>query len=105
MTHRPTIEPRLQLYFKGAARGAGWVALGLLVACSPEGAPEADATPSVIEASTAPFAQSSPGVSAQLDESRTTAIVRAASRVAPAVVSVNVISTQPVQPRTMWDQF
>jgi serine protease Do len=42
---------------------------------------------------------------AQLDQSRSTAIVQAASRVAPAVVSVNVIQRQRIQARTMWDQF
>jgi serine protease Do len=41
----------------------------------------------------------------ELDQSRTTAIVRAASRVAPAVVSINVISTRRVQPRTPWEYF
>ena len=35
--------------------------------------------------------------SQQLDQSRATAIVQAASRVAPAVVSVNVLTTQAVQ--------
>ena len=36
---------------------------------------------------------------------RRTAIVRAAERVAPSVVSVNVIRRQTVQPRTFFDQF
>jgi serine protease Do len=40
-----------------------------------------------------------------LDQSRANAIVRAASRVAPAVVSVNVIRRQAIQARSMWDQF
>jgi serine protease Do len=40
-----------------------------------------------------------------LDSSRRTAIVRAAERVAPAVVSVNVRSTQRVQPRSIFDMF
>lgn len=37
--------------------------------------------------------------------SRRTAIVRAAERVAPAVVSVNVIRRQTVQPRSVYEQF
>ncbi|MBW3554147.1 MAG: trypsin-like peptidase domain-containing protein [Gemmatimonadetes bacterium] len=40
-----------------------------------------------------------------LESSRRTAIVRAAERVAPAVVSVNVIRRQTVQPRTIYEQF
>ena len=40
-----------------------------------------------------------------LDSSRRTAIVRAAERVAPAVVSVNVIRRETVQPRTVYEQF
>lgn len=40
-----------------------------------------------------------------IDASRTTALVRAADRVAPAVVSVNVLRQQQLRPRTIWDQF
>ncbi|MEX0837786.1 MAG: trypsin-like peptidase domain-containing protein [Gemmatimonadota bacterium] len=40
-----------------------------------------------------------------LDESRTTAIVRAADRVAPSVVSISVIRTQRVQARSAWESF
>jgi serine protease Do len=40
-----------------------------------------------------------------LDDSRRTAIVRAAEQVAPAVVSVNVIRRQRAQPRTPYEQF
>lgn len=50
----------------------------------------------------------SPGesdVQAGISESRRTAIVRAAEDVAPAVVSVNVIRTETVQPRTWYEQF
>ncbi|HEX7119020.1 MAG TPA: trypsin-like peptidase domain-containing protein [Longimicrobiales bacterium] len=42
---------------------------------------------------------------AELDASRRTAIVRAAERVAPAVVSVNVIRREVVRPRTLWESF
>jgi serine protease Do len=41
----------------------------------------------------------------EIDQSRANAIVRAASRVAPAVVSVNVIRRQAIQARTPWEQF
>ena len=40
-----------------------------------------------------------------IDESRMTAIVRATARVAPAVVSVNVLRTSRVRPRTMWESM
>lgn len=50
--------------------------------------------------------QASPGtqdVSQELDQSRTTAIVRAAERVAPAVVSISVIRTEQVRQRTFFE--
>jgi serine protease Do len=40
-----------------------------------------------------------------LSESRRTAIVRASERVAPSVVSVNVLRRETVQPRTLWESF
>ncbi len=40
-----------------------------------------------------------------VDASRNTALVRAATRVAPAVVSVNVLREQAVRARSVWDQF
>jgi serine protease Do len=40
-----------------------------------------------------------------ITESRRTAIVRASERVAPAVVSVNVLRRETVQPRTLWESF
>jgi serine protease Do len=46
-----------------------------------------------------------PGISQELDASRTTALVLAANRVAPAVVSVNILRQQQVRPRSLWDQF
>ncbi len=45
------------------------------------------------------------GASQSLDQSRSTALVRAAERVAPAVVSVSVIRRQQVRARSMWDMF
>jgi serine protease Do len=41
----------------------------------------------------------------ELDASRTTALVRAAERVSPSVVSVNTLREQQVRPRSFWDQF
>ncbi len=86
-----------------------WLAVAALAACAPEGgvAREVDADLAIPAAeSYAPAIQERPGeASAELDQSRSTAIVRAASRVAPAVVSVNVISTQAIQPRSMWESF
>jgi len=46
-------------------------------------------------------AQASQGIEA----GRTTALVRAANRVAPAVVSVNVLRQQQIRARSIWDQF
>src|SRR5690606_4380583 len=40
-----------------------------------------------------------------IDLSRRTAIVRAAERVAPSVVSVNVRRREAVQPRSLWESF
>lgn len=45
------------------------------------------------------------GVQDELEASRRTAIVRAAERVAPAVVSVNVRRREAVQPRSLWESF
>jgi serine protease Do len=47
------------------------------------------------------------GVEAQdaIDASRRTAIVRAAQRVAPAVVSVNVVRREAVRPRSLYEQL
>jgi serine protease Do len=88
---------------------SAWLAIATLAACAPEGgvAREADADLAVPAAASyaLPVQQRPVEASAQLDESRSTAIVRAASRVAPAVVSVNVISTQAIQPRSGWESF
>ena len=76
------------------------LSLALPSGCAPEAdsAPEADpglSIPVALPAGVAtPTQVASPdNPSAQLDESRNTAIVRAASRVAPAVVSISVIRT------------
>ncbi|HAC06707.1 MAG TPA: hypothetical protein DCF71_12690 [Gemmatimonadetes bacterium] len=54
----------------------------------------------------APAVQERPrGVAGELEQSRTTAIVRAAQRVAPAVVSISVIRTQRVPARTRYERL
>ncbi|MEX0980056.1 MAG: trypsin-like peptidase domain-containing protein [Gemmatimonadota bacterium] len=75
----------------GDAVGAGERAVG---------APTASA-----EADTAPSALLRRQQAAGVDGSRITAIVLAAERVAPAVVTVNVLRTSRVQPRTAWENF
>ena len=71
------------------------LALALLAACTTE--PRSDRNDTNVALAATPVQE--------LDESRATAIVRAASRVAPAVVSVNVIRRQAIQPRTPWERF
>jgi serine protease Do len=92
-----------------AALQSRWAALAFLAACAPEAgvarAADADLTIPAAESYAPTLQQPSVEASTQLDQSRATAIVRAASRVAPAVVSVNVISTQPIQARSMWESF
>ncbi len=41
----------------------------------------------------------------ELTQSRVTAIVRASERVAPSVVSVNVIRSARIRPRSLWEEF
>jgi serine protease Do len=57
-------------------------------------APERPADPAAVDT-----------VQQAVDTSRRTAIVRAAERVAPAVVSVNVIRRETVQARSLWESF
>jgi len=40
-----------------------------------------------------------------VEASRRTAIVQAAGRAAPAVVSINIVKTERVRPRSMWESF
>ncbi|MGD2045254.1 MAG: trypsin-like peptidase domain-containing protein, partial [Gemmatimonadota bacterium] len=80
-------------------------------ACTPEGGSvvsRADAEPTAaVYADPSPaYQQVAPReLSAQLDDSRNTAIVRAANEVAPAVVSVNVIRTESVRARSVWESY
>ena len=94
-------------------RSDALVALALALAgagCTPEGA---DAVQDPLPAASRPAVpqdrnargQDGAALSQSLDESRATAIVRATARVAPAVVSVNVIRTRQVRPRSLWESM
>jgi serine protease Do len=85
-------------------------ALAHLTDSAPDAVPsevlEESAVSSTLEAEPLPAeAQAEPAVSGEIDDSRRTAIVRAADRVAPAVVSVNVIRRETFQPRSAWESF
>ncbi|MDX1646081.1 MAG: trypsin-like peptidase domain-containing protein [Longimicrobiales bacterium] len=62
---------------------------------------ETDASPLVSSQSVPQAAD----VAQSLDESRATAIVRATARVAPAVVSINVLRTSRIRPRSIWESL
>lgn len=83
------------------------------VACEPpNGTAEAPARASLVPERTV-FGEGAPplvdvdATAAQqaIDDSRSTAIVRATARVAPAVVSVNVLRTRQIRPRSMWESL
>ena len=50
-------------------------------------------------------AETTPAAPQSIEASRSTAIVRAANRVAPAVVNVSVIRQRQVRARSLWDDF
>ena len=87
----------------------------LILGCRPaDGAPEpsreAAASPSTGTTAAAPRSVDGPqaatqAVSDTLATSRATAIVRAADRVAPAVVSISVIRTEQIRARSTWESF
>ena len=58
-----------------------------------------------VDEATGVAAQDAGSTSATIDESRRTAIVRAAARTAPAVVNISVLRTERVQARSMWESF
>jgi serine protease Do len=62
-----------------------------------------DAETSAFAASAATVPTHGEGVQVAVDVSRRTAIVAAAERVAPAVVSVNVVRRETFQPRSVWE--
>jgi serine protease Do len=82
----------------------------LALRVSDEDAPEPPPTEAPQDAAAAELLPMVPPVNADsvqqvLDGSRRTAIVAAAERVAPAVVSVNVIRRETFQPRSIWESF
>ena len=83
-----------------------WAATMLLaLGCRPaDGAPEPSSA-SVSTLASAPTPAQAQAASDTLTASRATAIVRAADRVAPAVVSISVLRTQSIQPRSAWESF
>lgn len=90
-----------------SAQAGAAILLGMLVGCdSEEGALDRELSVASVEALIAPLRQAgTQNRSHDTDESRTTAIVKAAARVAPAVVSVNVIRTEQMQTRSFFDPF
>jgi serine protease Do len=89
-----------------AAVTLAWAACTPADGASEPGGTSATETESFVTRADASQSQErSVAVSDTIDRSRSTAIVRAAGRVAPAVVSINVIRTQRVQPRTAWESF
>ena len=74
---------------------------------APDDATVVDASPSAPLASAFSTSLQVPAAqrSTQLDTSRSTAIVEAATEVAPAVVSVNVLRTEQVRTRSFFDPF
>ncbi len=91
------------------SHGAAWAALAFVVGCGPEGGliSQADAEPAaaVYAEPAATYRQAPATASQEIDASRRTAIVRAADVAAPAVVSINVLRTQRVQARTLWESY
>ncbi len=79
----------------------------LLIACQPAEPQTAgtDAAGERVVFETAPPLAQIEALNDTVESTRRTAIVRAAQRVAPAVVSVNTLRTETVRPRTIWDQI
>jgi len=74
-------------------------------ACDPHSAASQAGSSTTVETSPRAGGQPAPSAPQSIDESRTTAIVRATARVAPAVVSVNVLRTRRMRPRSMWESM
>lgn len=104
---------RSDSFLPGGATGCGILSLLLLTGtgCSPDanafhlsgsgtGAPPLEAPVPPLQA-----VSRSGELSLQVSEERSTALVRAAARVAPSVVTVNVIRQQRVQPRDLFESF
>jgi len=94
-----------------AAIAAGLLAIGGCardsngVATTAEAAEGPDGAAPLSELVEAPRPEQAQERSAQIDQSRRTAIVRAASRVAPAVVNVSVVRTEAVRARSAYESL
>jgi serine protease Do len=84
-------------------------ALASLVDTAPAALPaealHADAELLPLQAEPLPAEAQNEPIQQEVDVSRRTAIVRAAERVAPAVVSVNVVRRETFQPRSAWESL
>ena len=105
------VTPLVTEIFPGRA---AWPLVALLLGgCGAGDAGSEAAEAHLSEPSAAAVSQPYPAVGAataglspqELIQSRTTAIVRASERVAPSVVSVNVIRSARVRPRSLWEEF
>ncbi|SVE21389.1 uncharacterized protein METZ01_LOCUS474243, partial [marine metagenome] len=87
-----------------SAKVAAAILLGMLGGCDSErGMIEKDPPMASVESLIKPLRQAgTQDRSHNLDGARTTAIVEAATRVSPAVVSVNVIRTEQMQTRSFF---
>ena len=92
---------------KGGARRLLVTALAALAAgaCDPSTASSQAGSSSSGQTSADARVPDARRASQSIDDSRMTAIVRATARVAPAVVSVNVLRTRRVRPRSMWESM
>lgn len=92
---------------KGGARRLLVTALAALAAgaCDPSTASSQAGSSSSGQTSADARVPDARSASQSIDDSRMTAIVRATARVAPAVVSVNVLRTRRVRPRSMWESM
>ena len=112
----------MKLVRGGSVRGFSikWAPVLLLIACAPKNdgdeAPyvgldtlpivtELSSVPTQLKVVSEPNEERAESSTDQLSQSRTTAIVQAANRVAPAVVSISVIRTGRTRSTSMWESF
>lgn len=109
MADRP-LKPSVRCPLALAGIAAAALALAPAACGGAETPDDAAAAEASAAAALAPATSARPQVPAaersrQVDSSRSTAIVEAATEVAPAVVSVNVLRTEQVQTRSFFDPF
>jgi serine protease Do len=97
-TRQPALVAMGLFALASCARDSNGVATAAQAAEGPDAAPLAE----LVEAPRPAQVQER---SAEIDQSRRTAIVRAASRVAPAVVNVSVIRTEAVRAQSAYERF